>query len=255
MRLKIVLECDSGTILPFNYNYHLFTAVSRAIYKTSTSASSRGFGLFTFSQLYFDQYSICPEGINNQGKIINWYISSPKLYFLEELIKGFKNSGYLNISKMVLPIKDIEVLATPEIGDEMEFSCMSPITVTWNSDSTEGWPRYGRLEDSFFAERLRQDLINKYYKINECLPSDESLKFEFNQRYLDNKRRVSRLIDFNGIKIMGYMIPFKVKGNSELIRLGYQLGFGSRNNYGFGMVKIWYSAGSQSGQDDGNEED
>jgi len=33
------------------------------------------------------------------------------------------------------------------------------------------------------------------------------------------------------------MCPFVVKGNKELIKFGYECGFGELNSAGFGMVK------------------
>lgn len=250
MRLKLLLGCDSNTVLPYNYNYQLYMAITWAIHRTKTTTPSRGFSLFTFSQLYFESYNVSAQGIVNLGKNISWYISSPKHYFLEGLLKGLKSAGCLNLGNIAMPIKDIEVRTTPDIGDEMEFSCMSPITVANCQELNGQRPRYGRLEDHDFSERLRQDVINKYYRIYDALPADETLTFEFNKRYRENKRRVSRLIDFNGIKIMGYMLPFTVRGNPELIRIGYQVGFGNRNNCGFGMVKIWYPQTAAGIQED-----
>jgi CRISPR-associated endoribonuclease Cas6 len=212
------------------------------MHKTGKLVRNRyhGMNYFTFSQLYFDQYGIAADGIQNFGNSVIWYVSSPRVYFLENLLRGLKRAGCLSLGKVRMPIEDIEVLGDPDIGEVMEFSCMSPITITSCPNLVEERPRYGRIEDYDFTEKLRLDLINKFYRIYDSLPVDENLEFEFNQRYIENKRRVSRLVEFNGIKILGYMIPFLVKGNPELIRLGYQLGFGNRNNCGFGMVKVWY---------------
>ncbi|MDD3073863.1 MAG: CRISPR-associated endoribonuclease Cas6 [Eubacteriales bacterium] len=240
MRLKVTLKCEPDTILPYNYNHHLYKAINRAVYDSSTMGHKRDLGFFTFSQLYFEQYSISANGIRNLGKCVQWYISSIKGYFLDAILKGFSEAGSISLGNVNMPIVSVEILATPEINEVMEFSCMSPITVTCNLDASQGRMRYGRIEDHDFTEKLRQDLINKHYRVYDSLPSDDYLVFEFNERYISNKRRVTRLINFNGIKILGYMIPFKVTGNPELIRVGFHMGFGNRNNCGFGMVKVWY---------------
>jgi len=242
MRLKIVCSCKQNLIVPFNYNHCLCSAISRATH-ASALVPNRNFSLYTFSQLFFDQYCVGAEGIKNLGKFVCWYISSPKVFFLEAVLKGLKIAGCISLAGYSLPIEGIEILATPVFGSTIEFSCMSPITVT-SSLADDGRPRYGRLEDSDFGDKLRQELINKYYHVYDALPANDDLQFYFNQRYIKDKRRVSRLIEFNGIKILAYMIPFKVSGNPELIRLGYQLGFGSKNNFGFGMVKIWHPVNS-----------
>lgn len=246
MRLKLTLKCKPDTILPYNYNHHLYKAIARAAYNPNAAGHVRDLGYFTFSQLYFEQYSISADGICNLGKCVQWYISSIKAYFLEAVLKGFTEVGLIYIGDVAMPILGVEILATPEIQDSMEFSCMSPITVTCNLDTDQSRLRYGRIEDHDFTEKLRQDLINKYYRVYDSLPTDDNLKFEFNERYISNKRRVTRLISFNGIKILGYMIPFRVTGNPELIKVGFQMGFGNRNNCGFGMVKVWYPPSAQN---------
>ncbi|MDD4658684.1 MAG: CRISPR-associated endoribonuclease Cas6 [Eubacteriales bacterium] len=250
MRLKVTLKCEPDTILPYNYNHHLYKAITRAVHNPNTVGHKRDLGFFTFSQLYFEQYSISANGIRNLGKCVQWYISSIKGYFLEAILKGFSEAGFIALGNVNMPIVSVEILATPEISEVMEFSCMSPITVTCNLDSNQGRMRYGRIEDHDFTEKLRQDLINKHYRVYDSLPSDDNLVFEFNERYMSNKRRVTRLINFNGIKILGYMIPFKVTGNPELIRVGFHMGFGNRNNCGFGMVKVWYPPTAQDAIED-----
>lgn len=246
MRLKLTLKCKPDTILPYNYNYHLYKAIARAIHNPGNVGQKRDMGFFTFSQLYFEQYSISAGGICNLGKSVQWYISSIKSYFLESILKGFSETGFISFGSTSMAVAGVEILATPEVNETMEFSCMSPITVTCNLDSNEGRLRYGRIEDHDFTEKLRQDLINKHYRVHDSLPSNDNLTFEFNERYIANKRRVTRLINYNGIKILGYMIPFRVTGNPELIRVGYHMGFGNRNNCGFGMVKVWYPPAAQA---------
>lgn len=254
MRLKIIFACDCGTVLPFNYNYRLVKVINSAIYGTSSLVPSRssGFELFTFSQLYFDQYNITESGIQNMGKEVHWYVSSPMVSFLEKLLKGLKRAGHISLGSIQMFIQDIEVLVDPDIGRRMEFSCMSPISVARQPSTPGSGLCYGRIEDHDFVEKLRQELINKFFVVYNSLPRDESLTIEFNQQYIDSKHRVSRLVEYNGVKIMGYMVPFIVTGNPELIRLGYQLGFGHRNSCGFGMVKVWYPLNCSS--DTGDEE-
>lgn len=243
MRLKLIMDCNPGAVLPYNYNYQLVHIIRRAIHQVNPAGSGLGkcFNLYTFSQLYFEKYAIGKEGILNQGERVHWYVTSPRIIFLETLLRGMKNIRSLQLGDSTLWVQGAEVLGDPDIKDKMEFSCMSPISIACAGSSKDARPRYGRIEDRDFSEKLRQDLISKYYKVYDALPSDENLHFEFNKTYIKNKARVTRLVDFNGVKILGYMVPFTVTGNPELIQLGYQLGFGHKNSCGFGMVKIWYS--------------
>lgn len=55
MRLKLTLQCKPDTILPYNYNHHLYKAVARAVHNPSSMGQKRDMNSFTFSQLYFEQ--------------------------------------------------------------------------------------------------------------------------------------------------------------------------------------------------------
>jgi CRISPR-associated endoribonuclease Cas6 len=41
------------------------------------------------------------------------------------------------------------------------------------------------------------------------------------------------------IEIIANEIPFTLSGNSELIKVGYECGFGEKNSTGFGMVELF----------------
>jgi CRISPR-associated endoribonuclease Cas6 len=49
---------------------------------------------------------------------------------------------------------------------------------------------------------------------------------------------LSVLREIRGINIRGWLAPFTVEGSKELIELGYEAGFGSRNSMGFGMAEV-----------------
>ncbi|MTI94082.1 MAG: CRISPR-associated endoribonuclease Cas6 [Firmicutes bacterium] len=246
MRLKLCFNCETGVTLPFNYNDALVAAVNSALQKSGLSrARNQSQHMYTFSQLYFSAYNICESGITNSGDCVEWFLSSPRIYFLEHLLKGFQQLGAVSVGPVDLYLHDVEVLADPEFTEQMEFSCMSPITVVTRPGLQQVKARYGRINDTGFTDALRRDLVQKYYLIYDSLPTGDDLRITFNKRYIANKKRVSRLIDFQGQRIFGYMVPFVVEGNPELIKVGYQVGFGSNNHYGFGMVKVWHRINGQ----------
>jgi CRISPR-associated endoribonuclease Cas6 len=41
-----------------------------------------------------------------------------------------------------------------------------------------------------------------------------------------------------GTKVKGFELQFWAEGNPELLKIGYEAGFGERNAQGFGMVKV-----------------
>mgnify|MGYP001773100114 CR=1 FL=1 len=62
--------------------------------------------------------------------------------------------------------------------------------------------------------------------------SDEPLRFE-----LAGKFR-SRLYEVQRTKVRGFEFMFWAEGDPELLKVGYEAGFGERNAQGFGMVKV-----------------
>ena len=70
-------------------------------------------------------------------------------------------------------------------------------------------------------------------------PEEKSFAMTFDQGYIDKRKgRVTRLVDYKGIKIRGVVSLFHVIGAPELIRVGYECGFGDKNSAGFGMVEV-----------------
>ncbi|MDE0314038.1 MAG: CRISPR-associated endoribonuclease Cas6, partial [Candidatus Poribacteria bacterium] len=68
---------------------------------------------------------------------------------------------------------------------------------------------------------------------------DDTLKLTFDKVYIDILQgRVTRLVDYKGIKIRGVLCPFNVSGSIPLIQTGYECGFGDKNSAGFGMVEV-----------------
>lgn len=85
--------------------------------------------------------------------------------------------------------------------------------------------------------------MNKFELINRISPSSDSLEFIWDQEYLSNHKRITKKITINenainSVDIIGMQAPFKIKGNPNLIKVGYECGFGEKNSTGFGMAEI-----------------
>ena len=66
-----------------------------------------------------------------------------------------------------------------------------------------------------------------------------ALTLRFDENYIKKRQgRVTRLIDYKGIKVPGVLCPLRVSGSRELMQIGYECGFGDKNSAGFGMVGI-----------------
>ena len=78
-------------------------------------------------------------------------------------------------------------------------------------------------DDPELSELIRQNLIRKHQAIHDHTPQNDALTFQFDEAYIRRKQgRVTRLVDFKGIKIRGTLCPFSVSGSPALIQDGYE---------------------------------
>ncbi|MBF0339081.1 MAG: CRISPR-associated endoribonuclease Cas6 [Nitrospirae bacterium] len=250
MRIRIVLYnkiADAG--IPINYNHFLAATIYRILREQARGSCNLSLDrvrqgarmhlrMFTFSHLNFETYRIEQEKISFDEGYIQWYISSPVAEFLLIIAQRIAKCKELLIAGVRFDIEKVEVLKEVDFSDEMSFTALSPITVT-HSKKNRHVSRYLRYTEKGFAEAVRENLIKKYILIHNAMPKDNSLVFTFDQDYLTKKAgKIQKKISFLNMEVIGFVAPSKVKGSPELIRVGYDAGFGEKGNLGFGMVKI-----------------
>lgn len=248
MRIKLILTATQpNSFLPINSNH----AIASLIYHTIGSSShefakflheegfagdNRNFKMFTFSrlrpehaQLVRDQYRLLKPAIELQ-------ISSPITEFVEHFVTGLFQAQTFHLTGTQFTLQSAETLPTPEITERMQFRCLSPITEAVRDE--QGRIRYLDINEDW-SEIIGRNLLRKYQILHGREPEDQNFKWEWDQTYLRDLaargKRASALLDIRGIKIRGWLAPFTVEGSTELIELGYETGFGSRNSMGFGM--------------------
>ena len=250
MRIKILTDVGKGITLPINYNHLLTSVIYRFLAESNPEYASflhnEGYGdeqkrfkLFTFSQLMAERRRVTGDRIRF-GSTLTWSVSSPVEAFLSHFADTLLTEGRLTLGGHQLQIRDVTIPRIPRFQSEMWFRCLSPIVMsTVRERNSEQVMHYCLPDDPAFSELVRQNLNRKHKVIHGCLPSDDAFTLEFDKNYIDRKRgRVTRLIDFKGIKVRGVLCPFRVSGNPALIQIGYECGFGDKNSAGFGMVEV-----------------
>ena len=250
MRIQILADVGDGITLPINYNYPLAGVIYRFLAESDPeyasflhnegyAAAEKRFKLFTFSQLMAERRRITGDQIHF-GSTLTWYVSSPVERFLSHFADTLLTEGGLSIGQHRLRIRDVTVPRIPRFQSEMHFRCLSPITMSTKRERNgKQAMHYCLPDDPALSELIRQNLIRKHEAIHGCLPPDDTLTFTFDKDYIDRRKgRVTRLVDYKGIKIRGVMCPFRVSGSVALIQAGYECGFGDKNSAGFGMVGI-----------------
>ena len=173
---------------------------------------------------------------------MEWLISSPVNEFLTQLAGGLLSQGVLRVGAATLPICQVEMLAAPVFSevafiDTVRFSCLSPIVAALSLP--DGRTRYLRPSDEAeFGEAVRRNLLRKHALLYGGPPADDRFALTFDPAYLARSHGGTKLITYKNIGIVGAFCPFTVSGSTDLIRVGYDAGFGEKNAGGFGMVEM-----------------
>ena len=250
MRIQILADVGDEITLPINYNHLLAGIIYRFLAESDPEYASflhnegyavaeKRFKLFTFSQLMAERRRITGTQIHFRSTL-TWFVSSPVETFLSHFANTLLTEGQLSIGPHQLQVRDVNVPRIPRFQTEMHFRCLSPIVMstTRERDGKQGM-HYCLPDDPMLSDLIRQNLIRKHQAIHGRAPHDDTLTFTFDKDYIDRRHgRVTRLVDYKGIKIRGVLCPFRVSGSVALIQTGYECGFGDKNSAGFGMATI-----------------
>ncbi len=249
MRIKLHLSATQpNAILPINSNHAIAALVYATVQNSSAEfakflhekgfvTNDRTFKMFTFSRLLprqakrmGDKYLLIQPDIELQ-------ISSPIHEFVEHFVAGLFQAETFRIASASFALQSAETLPAPEFSERMEFRCLAPITESVRDEA--GRVRYLDVNEDW-SQIIQQNLLRKYQILHGRQPANTSLTWEWDQNYLAEVTargaRASALLDIRGIKVRGWLAPFTITGSKELMAVGYETGYGSRNSMGFGMA-------------------
>lgn len=263
MRLNFYLKSTGESHLPLNYNYFLSSAVynllrfgkpefSKFLHDKGYKFQGRSFKLFTFS-LHFKKFSIDKDKIILLSPDVSLLISSP---IIEEFLKGmvigaFRQKEFtlkaLN-NELNFSIEQIEETPEPVFEERMKFTLLTPLVLsTHETDSSKNSQYFIRFSDdiNMINRIFNNNLKTKYKIVNGKEYEGDDLIFQWDRDYINrmlskNKRIIKKTAIYsknNIIYIIGNQAPFSLCGDPELIKIGYQAGFGEKNSMGFGMAK------------------
>jgi len=236
VRVRISLMAEKSQFLPLNYSYHLASMIYRSIQRGDEMLSlylhrPKTIKFFTFSKLMAKERKIIGKKLEVKGNAY-FEFSSPKKDIVIALINGLLERPEVEIANSSFIVSSIEVLKEKKIGSKENFITLSPISIT----TVKGSNGYRKIVDLYpdepkFYENLRKNLIKKYRLLYEEEPENDELEIKV------IKAKPKRIKIKNTFHRCSEMV-FEARGNSELLNMGYQSGFGERNSMGFGMVKV-----------------
>jgi CRISPR-associated endoribonuclease Cas6 len=168
---------------------------------------------------------------------VEWQIASPLDELMELLVEGLMAQGVISIGDRRggarLAVSEILEIPAPSFTDRMRFRTLSPLFVSVDDTRADGSRRkhHLRADDSRFAEAIAANLRGKYRALTGGEAGDEALDFKF----IGEPK--PQLAQYKGTHHHCYLGTFEVGGSAELLRVGWECGFGEANSKGFGMAE------------------
>jgi len=258
MRINITLEqVKPEQIIPIDYQYQISSFIYRTIELSNNEFSkwlhdtgfihgSNKFKFFAFSFLDIEKKEILP---NHLMKIISPRIGLTLTFItdisLQHLIAGIFLSKQMKIThdkgRALFDIRTIEMIPEPEFKEQMWFRTLSPL-VTSKTGEYQGKKAkiYLSPRDDDYLEHFKRNLEQKYITFslyNKDAISRESIKSIKVLNAPKSKLTSIAVGKESETKIKGYMFDFQLTGNPDMMRIGYETGFGNYCSLGFGCVR------------------
>lgn len=263
LRIRVLLNSLSSKSLTVNYNYPLASAIYNLLRLGSSEFSAflhdigfplngRKYKLFTFA-LRFEKISIEGKNIVLLSPDATLIISTPLIDdFIKNLVIGSFEQQFIKVNDVKFIIKFAEILPDRSFNECAKFQLLSPLVLsTRRIHNGKEHQYFIRPEEGNEINRiLLLNLTNKYkllYKKDITFPdkigTGKDCELKWDEEYLRRKKRVTKkiTIDENGIypiDIIGIQAPFTLKTHPDLIKIGYECGFGEKNSMGFGLADI-----------------
>jgi len=242
MRLHVIWKAEKPVLLPWNYLHllhgFLYTAIKKASPKLGEFLHEQGFvvgghryKLVTFSLLFPQSAEPTDDGLEMLPPI-HWWVASPLPAPMEALAFTLLTEGEAKLGKVKLTVERVEVEEPPKIEGRCLFQTLSPIV------ASTGVRKRGKMEHRFLSPeeqdfwRVLETNLRRKAMVLGVEASPDALRFSSEGKWR------SKLFEVQGTKVRGWEGRFWVEGDPDLIRIGYEAGFGERNAQGFGMVKL-----------------
>lgn len=255
MRFKITLELDSqafGTVLPISYQYELFTSVNKLITSNMSAyvqwLDSNGFTLdddlhfplYSVSNLYVPKIFVKGDRLQiNVPRVQFWISVYPELGTREFLASNLVGKSIVIgdwISRVLFRITAMDDVSPVEYKQEMEYQTLSPVVV--KGERPNGSIEYLPPTNHYFPEFFVQALIERWEQYNRR-PYTGNRSFRFVQLQPEKRKAVSVNTDRGRqMKVIGYMLKFRLYMDPQLQELAYVCGLGDCSNMGFGYLEL-----------------
>ncbi len=204
--------------------------------------------LYTFSDVDFGPAKLQGERMiikNNQAVLyLSFYAPKEITSFIISIFKEQEFKIGDSTGKTTIKIEDLSEIAVPDfskLNNKVAFSCISPILIADRGNSSETFlsPDEKDFDKAFFKNLMfKYANMVKHMKENSGgLANLSDLRFKLTGK---PKTKIVKIkLDTPHHKaVKGYMFDFEIKAPVELLKIGYDSGFGELNDLGFGCCEV-----------------
>ncbi|MDW7726941.1 MAG: CRISPR-associated endoribonuclease Cas6 [Candidatus Methanoperedens sp.] len=240
MRSKITITNFSGKQIGYDYQYGIASMLYHKLAESDIRLanelhSHQGFKFYTFSNLFLEDRKYCKTGLDF-GRA-TFFISSPDGRFIRSFAEGLlmKPDFFLQgmEGRVDFGIERIEVLASPDLGEECFFRTISPVYVkTMRKDNgvlkeIDLYP-----SDPKFYENMHNNLRDRYTEFYGAPPDKDYFDVVGTSGIKPKRIKVSG--NFRRCTLMN----LEIQASPELLRFAYDSGLGEKNAMGFGCLDV-----------------
>lgn len=229
--------------LPFDYQYWLYSMLLDRLKNADGDLadflhSHTGYKYYTFSWILSEEMK--PK---NSGLIFrngHFYLSSPDKKFIEGFASGLLQQPEFNLGHTEFEIDSVEILDKKKIKSKMVFNTLSPVYTKTTRDEEGEWDLLP-LRNPKWHENIHNNLLKRYKEYYGEEPPKGNFEIK---RFLKKPeyKRVTMTKEVNGESKKFHRrcarFKFEVIGDPELLKLGYEAGFGQNTATGFGCVEV-----------------
>lgn len=264
MRLKFKLKSHKTEFITPDYYYPLSAAIykklnfgsaefSKFLHEEGYKLNGKRYKLFTFS-LQFEKFKFLNGSIKLLSPDAYLYISSPLINdFIRNIILGSFINQKIEIhgggTTSAFYIEQAEEISEPEFSGRENFIMMSPLALsTKRSEKDRTRIHYFRYNDDLreINRVFNKNLTNKYFLLKNEEYSGPGINLTWDEDYINrilrrnkfpSKKIAVKKAGIPPVEIKAIQTPFTLEGDPELMKIGYQTGFGEKNSMGFGMAE------------------
>lgn len=239
MQISISFISDKDIVLPIHYSNivqafiynNIDEKLSEFLHDKGYAANGRTFKMFSYSRVIGD----CHAEANrfNFGKKVELIISSPLDNFCKSVANNMLQSNNLYMGQNSIRTEQIQINNQTVNMDEIAISTLSPIVVysTFIRPDNSKYTCYFMPKEPDFNRLIKDNLIRKYYALRK-----ETIESEIEVIPVGPVKQ--NITYYKKTIVKGASGRFIIKGKKELLQIGVDAGFGSKNSQGFGCVKI-----------------